>query len=155
LGRTFDKSAIASIISDTSCRKYGFIKFKVEVDVNEAYDIIDAVVLKAKIKLRRTYNWLSNSYKRLLNPAISNEAFKKLKLRLIPILFRFLLIIWDNCCWRHLWEKNEFWRLIQVLDLVVKLFVLTKRRFTTRPFIHTPKRGGDGDEENPFYGQFI
>jgi uncharacterized protein len=26
----------------------GFIKFKVEVDVNEAYDIIDAVVLKPK-----------------------------------------------------------------------------------------------------------
>jgi transcriptional accessory protein Tex/SPT6 len=24
IGRTFDKSAIASIISDTSCRKYGF-----------------------------------------------------------------------------------------------------------------------------------
>jgi uncharacterized protein len=107
LVRTFNK-APSHLISDTSCRKYGFIKFKVEVDVNEAYDIIDAVVLKVKIKLRRTYNWLLNSYKRLLNPAISNEAFKKLKLRLIPIRFRFLLIIWDNCCWRTFGRKTNF-----------------------------------------------
>jgi hypothetical protein len=54
IGRTFDKSAIASIISDTSCRKYGFIKFKVEVDVNIM--ILLTVVLKAKIKLRSMYN---------------------------------------------------------------------------------------------------
>jgi uncharacterized membrane protein len=56
LGRTFDKSAIASIII-LRAENMGF-KFKVEVDVNEAYDIIDAVVLKAKIKLRSMYNWL-------------------------------------------------------------------------------------------------
>jgi hypothetical protein len=46
--------------------------------------------------------------------------------RLMPIRFRFLII--GTIVAPPLGE-NEFWRLIQVLDLVVKLFVLTKRGF--------------------------
>jgi hypothetical protein len=34
----------------------GFIKFKVEVDLDEAYDIIDELVLKETVQLRHTYN---------------------------------------------------------------------------------------------------
>jgi uncharacterized protein len=58
----------------------GFIKFKVEVDVNEAYDIIDAVVLKSQNKTRPQMQLaIEDSYKRLLNPAISNEVLQEAK----------------------------------------------------------------------------
>ncbi|MEO8254363.1 MAG: Tex-like N-terminal domain-containing protein, partial [Flavobacterium sp.] len=58
----------------------GFIKFKVEVDIEEAYDIIDELVLKGQspstphIQLA-----IEDSYKRLLNPAISNETLQEAK----------------------------------------------------------------------------
>jgi uncharacterized protein len=83
-----DKAPSHRLLAILRAENMGFIKFKVEVDVNEAYDIIDAVVLKAKIKLRSMYT-IIDSYKRLLNPAISNEAPCKKPPRLIPILFRF------------------------------------------------------------------
>jgi uncharacterized protein len=58
----------------------GFVKFKVEVDVNEAYDIIDAVVLKSQNKTRPQMQLaIEDSYKRLLNPAISNEVLQEAK----------------------------------------------------------------------------
>jgi uncharacterized protein len=58
----------------------GFIKFKVEVEIDEAYDIIDELVLKSQnattphIQLA-----IEDSYKRLLNPAISNESLQEAK----------------------------------------------------------------------------
>jgi uncharacterized protein len=58
----------------------GFIKFKVEVDVNEAYDIIDVVVLKSQnITTPHMQLAIEDSYKRLLNPAIANEALHEAK----------------------------------------------------------------------------
>jgi uncharacterized protein len=58
----------------------GFIKFKVEVDVNEAYDIIDAVVLKSQNRTTPHIQMaIEDSYKRLLNPAIANEALQEAK----------------------------------------------------------------------------
>ena len=58
----------------------GFIKFKVEVDIDEAYDIIDQLVLKGQnattLHLQLA---IEDSYKRLLNPAISNEALQEAK----------------------------------------------------------------------------
>jgi hypothetical protein len=79
----------------------GFIKFKVEVDVKRRLMMRS---FKSQNKTTKHVQLaIEDSYKRLLNPAISNEAFAKL--RLIPILFRFLLIIWDNS---YLWEKNNF-----------------------------------------------
>jgi uncharacterized protein len=58
----------------------GFVKFKVEVDVNEAYDIIDAVVLKSQNKTRPQMQLaIEDSYERLLNPAISNEVLQEAK----------------------------------------------------------------------------
>jgi uncharacterized protein len=58
----------------------GFVKFKVEIDVNEAYDIIDAVVLKSQNKTRPQMQLaIEDSYERLLNPAISNEVLQEAK----------------------------------------------------------------------------
>lgn len=58
----------------------GFIKFKVEVNVEEAYDIIDALVLKRQsASTPHVQLAIEDSYKRLLNPAISNEALQEAK----------------------------------------------------------------------------
>ena len=60
----------------------GFIKFKVEVDLDEAYDIIDAIVLKSQNKTTPHVKLaIQDSYKRLLNPAISNEALQEAKIK--------------------------------------------------------------------------
>jgi len=58
----------------------GFVKLKIEVDIDEAYDIIDELVLKVQndstphIQLA-----IEDSYKRLLNPAIANETLQEAK----------------------------------------------------------------------------
>ncbi|QBN19288.1 Tex family protein [Flavobacterium nackdongense] len=58
----------------------GFIKFKVEVDIDEAYDIIDELVLKGQSpSTPHVQLAIEDSYKRLLNPAISNEALQEAK----------------------------------------------------------------------------
>jgi uncharacterized protein len=58
----------------------GVIKFKVEVDIDEAYDIIDELVLKGKSPATPHVQLaIEDSYKRLLNPAISNEALQEAK----------------------------------------------------------------------------
>ncbi|WP_140485408.1 Tex family protein [Flavobacterium sp. GSA192] len=58
----------------------GFIKFKVEVDIDEAYDIIDELVLKGQnTTTPHVQLAIEDSYKRLLNPAISNETLQEAK----------------------------------------------------------------------------
>lgn len=58
----------------------GFIKFKVEVDIDDAYAIIDEVVLKGQsASTPHVQLAIEDSYKRLLNPAISNEALQEAK----------------------------------------------------------------------------
>lgn len=58
----------------------GIIKFKIDVDLDEAYDIIDGLILKGQntttphIQLA-----IEDSYKRLLYPAISNEILQEAK----------------------------------------------------------------------------
>lgn len=58
----------------------GFIKFKIEVDTDETYDIIEEIIIKKNndttphIQLA-----IEDSYKRLLHPAISNEALQEAK----------------------------------------------------------------------------
>jgi hypothetical protein len=89
----------------------------------------------------------------LLNPAISNEALQA-KTKADANSIQVLLIIW-TIAGTTFGEKNEFWRLIQVLDLVVKLFVLTKRICNRNHLSSHAPKGSDGDEENPFYGQFV
>ncbi|MEZ7514955.1 Tex family protein [Flavobacterium frigidarium] len=58
----------------------GFIKFKVEVDIDDAYAIINEVVLKGQsASTPHVQLAIEDSYKRLLNPAISNEALQEAK----------------------------------------------------------------------------
>ena len=58
----------------------GFIKFKVEVNIDEAYNIIDELVLKGQSPATPHVQLaIEDSYKRLLNPAISNEALQEAK----------------------------------------------------------------------------
>jgi uncharacterized protein len=58
----------------------GFIKFKVEVDIDEAYNIIDELVLKGQSPATPHVQLaIEDSCKRLLNPAISNEAMQEAK----------------------------------------------------------------------------
>lgn len=59
----------------------GFIKFKVEADIDEAYDVIDELVLKGQSPSTTPHVQLAieDSYKRLLQPAIANETLQEAK----------------------------------------------------------------------------
>ena len=60
----------------------GFIKLKVEIDSDEGYDIIDKLVLTGKNSATHHVQLaIKDSYKRLLNPAISHEALQDAKVR--------------------------------------------------------------------------
>ena len=59
----------------------GFVKLKVEVDIDEAYDLIDKIIIKNNNSPSISHVQLAieDSYKRLLNPAISNEVLQEAK----------------------------------------------------------------------------
>ncbi|VXB25852.1 putative transcriptional accessory protein [Flavobacterium sp. 9R] len=58
----------------------GFIKFKVEADIDEAYDVIDELVLKGQCpSTSHVQLAIEDSYKRLLQPAIANETLQEAK----------------------------------------------------------------------------
>jgi len=58
----------------------GFIKFKVDVELDDAYDIIDELVIKGDNSTTSHIQLaIEDSYKRLLNPAISNETLQEAK----------------------------------------------------------------------------
>ncbi|OCB77199.1 Tex family protein [Flavobacterium crassostreae] len=58
----------------------GFIKFKIEVDPEDAYALIDQLVLKGQnASTSQVQLAIEDSYKRLLHPAISNEALQEAK----------------------------------------------------------------------------
>lgn len=58
----------------------GFIKLKVAVDSDAAFNIIDELVLKSQNKTTRHVQLaIEDSFKRLLNPAISNETLQEAK----------------------------------------------------------------------------
>lgn len=58
----------------------GFIKFKVDVELDDAYDIIDELIIKGDNSTTPHIQLaIEDSYKRLLNPAISNEALQEAK----------------------------------------------------------------------------
>ena len=58
----------------------GFIKFKIEVENEEAIDMIDELIIKNKKNTTPHLQLaIEDSYKRLLNPAISNEALQEAK----------------------------------------------------------------------------
>ncbi len=58
----------------------GFIKFKVDVELDDAYEIIDELIIKGENSTTPHIQLaIEDSYKRLLNPAISNEALQEAK----------------------------------------------------------------------------
>ncbi len=58
----------------------GFIKIRIEIDIDEAYDIIDELILKSQNNATTHVQLaIEDSYKRLLNPAISNETLQEAK----------------------------------------------------------------------------
>ncbi|RZJ50743.1 MAG: RNA-binding transcriptional accessory protein [Flavobacterium sp.] len=58
----------------------GFVKMKIDVDIDDAYDVIDEIIIKkqnnstAHLQLA-----IEDSFKRLLNPAIGNETLQEAK----------------------------------------------------------------------------
>jgi uncharacterized protein len=60
--------------------KEGCIKIKIEVDIDEAYDIIDEVIIKKQNNTTPHLQLaIEDSYKRLLAPAIANETVQEAK----------------------------------------------------------------------------
>ena len=59
----------------------GFIKLKIEVDIDESYDLIDNLIITNANSPAISHVQLAieDSYKRLLNPAISNEVLQEAK----------------------------------------------------------------------------
>jgi len=59
----------------------GFIKIKIETDIDETYDMIDHIIIKNRNSPSISHVQLAieDSYKRLLNPAISNETLQEAK----------------------------------------------------------------------------
>ncbi|MEI7507927.1 MAG: Tex family protein [Flavobacterium sp.] len=59
----------------------GFIKIKIETDIDETFDLIDQIIIKNSNSPSISHVQLAieDSYKRLLNPAISNETLQEAK----------------------------------------------------------------------------
>ncbi len=59
----------------------GFIKIKIETDIDETYDIIDELIIKNgnSPSINHLQLAIEDSYKRLLHPAISNETLQEAK----------------------------------------------------------------------------
>jgi uncharacterized protein len=59
----------------------GFIKLKIETDIDETYDLIDEIIIKNNNSPSISHVQLAieDSYKRLLHPAISNETLQEAK----------------------------------------------------------------------------
>ena len=58
----------------------GFVKIKIEVETDEAIEIIDELIIKKKNDTTPHLQLaIEDSYKRLLNPAISNESLQEAK----------------------------------------------------------------------------
>jgi uncharacterized protein len=60
----------------------GFVKMKIEVNTDEAYDLIDEIILKNQSNSTPHMQLaIEDSFKRLLNPAISNESLQEAKVK--------------------------------------------------------------------------
>ena len=59
----------------------GFVKIKIETDLDETYDLIDELIIKNSNSTAISHVQLAieDSYKRLLHPAISNEVLQEAK----------------------------------------------------------------------------
>ncbi len=61
----------------------GFVKLKIETDIDETYDLIDNLIItnSNSPSISHVQLAIEDSYKRLLNPAISNEVLQEAKLK--------------------------------------------------------------------------
>ena len=60
----------------------GFVKMKIEIDTDEAYDLIDEIILKKQSNSTSHIQLaVEDSFKRLLSPAISNESLQEAKVK--------------------------------------------------------------------------
>ena len=60
----------------------GFVKMKIEIDTDEAYDLIDEIILKKQSNSTSHIQLaIEDSFKRLLSPAISNESLQEAKVK--------------------------------------------------------------------------
>ena len=59
----------------------GFVKLKTDIDIDEVYDLIDEIIIKNKNSpsISQMQLAIEDSYKRLLNPTISNEVLQEAK----------------------------------------------------------------------------
>lgn len=58
----------------------GFVKMKIDVDLDEAYDVIDEIIIKKQNNSTSHLQLaIEDSFKRLLNPAIGNETLQEAK----------------------------------------------------------------------------
>ncbi|MEO8234837.1 MAG: Tex family protein [Flavobacterium sp.] len=75
------KAASHRLLAMLRAENEGFIKLKIEVDLDEAYDLIDEIIIKNNNSAAISHVQLAieDSYKRLLTPAISNEALQEAK----------------------------------------------------------------------------
>ena len=75
------KAASHRLLAMLRAENEGFIKLKIEVDLDEAYDLIDEIIIKNSNSSAISHVQLAieDSYKRLLTPAISNEALQEAK----------------------------------------------------------------------------
>jgi len=63
----------------------GFVKVKIEIDLEETYDLIDGIIIKNSNSpsISHVQLALEDSYKRLLHPAISNETLQEAKTKAV------------------------------------------------------------------------
>ncbi len=75
------KSPSHRLLAMMRAENEGFIKLKVEVDIEEAYDLIDELIISNgnSPSINHIQLAIEDSYKRLLNPAISNETLQEAK----------------------------------------------------------------------------
>ena len=75
------KAASHRLLAMLRAENEGIIKLKIEVDIDEAYDLIDTIIIKNSNSSSISHVQLAieDSYKRLLTPAISNETLQEAK----------------------------------------------------------------------------
>ena len=75
------KSPSHRLLAMLRAENEGFIKIKIETDIDETYDLIDDLVIKNSNSSAISHIQLAieDSYKRLLQPAISNETLQEFK----------------------------------------------------------------------------
>jgi hypothetical protein len=99
----------------------GFVKTNVGIDKEEAIDFIENAIIKSNNETSEQISLaIKDSYKRLLEPAISNETLQEAKekadKKAIEIFSENLRSFFSH----RLWEKKGFWQSIRVTEAAVK-----------------------------------